>query len=281
MTDVIASLADAERPFDLVKVELGSLSMWQRWLRFNPWLEDPQYIESIVAKVTAAGFIEPLLGRVSAQDVLVAGPNYRETISFQYINSRMRAVLLELADVPRSATVYAPEALSALAARLSRRFHHFIGSEYLPTKQARLRHPRTRHEDVLRLSFRDASIDVYVSCEVLEHVPSIPLALTEAARVLRPGGRLIATVPFMYGSDSSTVRARLNGDAVEYLAEPEFHGNPVSDDGSLVFTLPGWDLLDDCRHAGFATASIVACSSSRYAITGAEIACVFVLTAVK
>jgi SAM-dependent methyltransferase len=41
----------------------------------------------------------------------------------------------------------------------------------------------------------DAAYDVAFSNSVLEHIPGLPSTLAEAARLLRPGGRLIATVP--------------------------------------------------------------------------------------
>ena len=46
--------------------------------------------------------------------------------------------------------------------------------------------------DVQALPFDDASFDVVVAAWMLYHVPNIPLGLTEIARVLTPGGTLVA-----------------------------------------------------------------------------------------
>jgi 2-polyprenyl-6-hydroxyphenyl methylase/3-demethylubiquinone-9 3-methyltransferase len=42
-----------------------------------------------------------------------------------------------------------------------------------------------------RLPFADGAFDVVVAADVLEHVPDLPAAVTELARVLAPGGRLV------------------------------------------------------------------------------------------
>ncbi len=46
--------------------------------------------------------------------------------------------------------------------------------------------------DVQRLPFADGSFDVVVAAWMLYHVPGLDRALAEVARVLRPGGRLVA-----------------------------------------------------------------------------------------
>ena len=71
-----------------------------------------------------------------------------------------------------------------------------IAREEMPSDQyARL---AFRVEDATRLSFPDRSFDVAVSYSTIEHIPG-PLnrraAMREMARVLRPGGHLVVTVP--------------------------------------------------------------------------------------
>lgn len=51
--------------------------------------------------------------------------------------------------------------------------------------------------DVQALPFREAAFDCVKATEILEHVPDTARALRECRRVLRPGGRLVATAPFL------------------------------------------------------------------------------------
>lgn len=53
--------------------------------------------------------------------------------------------------------------------------------------------------DATSLPFRSASVDGVVMCELLEHVPFPQGVVAEAHRVLRPGGLLLGSVPFIMG----------------------------------------------------------------------------------
>lgn len=48
------------------------------------------------------------------------------------------------------------------------------------------------------LPFQDASFDTVLCTQVLEHVADTERAMAEIARVLRPGGHALITVPFLY-----------------------------------------------------------------------------------
>ncbi|MEJ5989480.1 methyltransferase domain-containing protein [Ramlibacter sp. PS3R-8] len=112
-----------------------------------------------------------------------------------------------------------------------------------------------RHEDAMNLSYPDASFDLIVSNDVLEHIPDPAKALRECSRVLRPGGVVLATFPFQTGSEATVVRATLGAGGLKHLLPAQFHGNPVSAEGSLVFQDFGWDLLATMRQAGFSDAA--------------------------
>jgi SAM-dependent methyltransferase len=75
---------------------------------------------------------------------------------------------------------------------------HYVGVDY-PATGARL-YGACPHvfADAAELPLRDASVDAVVMIEVLEHLRRPAHALREAARVLRPGGHVYLTVPFLY-----------------------------------------------------------------------------------
>lgn len=52
--------------------------------------------------------------------------------------------------------------------------------------------------DIQDIPFADDTFDTILAIEVLEHIPEPLEALRECARVLRPNGHLILTVPFMW-----------------------------------------------------------------------------------
>lgn len=75
---------------------------------------------------------------------------------------------------------------------------HYIALDYPATGGAMYHARPDVFADGAALPFADASID-HVSClEVLEHVPDPANVIAEVARVLRPGGMLWLSMPFLY-----------------------------------------------------------------------------------
>ena len=84
----------------------------------------------------------------------------------------------------------------------------YFGLEYPPVVFGNL-NPELEHDsspvrglidiwaDGQCLPLADACVDTVLSLEVLEHLPKPEHCVAEMARVLRPGGRLLLTVPFL------------------------------------------------------------------------------------
>jgi SAM-dependent methyltransferase len=68
--------------------------------------------------------------------------------------------------------------------------------------------------DALRLPFADGTFDRIIASEVLEHIPDDVAAMTELARVLKPGGSMAVTVP------------RCGPEFVNWVLSDEYHDVP-------------------------------------------------------
>ena len=76
--------------------------------------------------------------------------------------------------------------------------------------------------DVTCMSFRDKSLDGVICSEVLEHVPNYQAALDEIARVLRPGGKLLITSPFVFPLHGPPDFWRFTPEAFQLLLREQF-----------------------------------------------------------
>jgi SAM-dependent methyltransferase len=265
-----------------------SFQDWREWVEQNKWVFDAQVIAQAVGEIAANGLIDPFYGYIDSAEVVVQGSNYRETIVARGLNSRLRAQMWLIVRIAmargRALRVYTPEAVTSFSDTIAKLFPDHIGSEYLIDEASRNKLPESKrnipHQDVMDLTFEGSSFDLYVSNEVMEHIPSIPRALSEARRILKTGGQFIATVPFRYMDENSFTKASIDTDGgIIYHVEPEYHGNPVDPGGSLVFTVPGWDIVGQCMEAGFAGASVEFISSRHFGVLGAEVAGIFILHA--
>jgi len=189
-------------------------------------------------------------------------PNWRERLECACgLNNRQRATLDFLGQLTQGTpALYATEQTTRLFARLQRDYPSIIGSEFLRdgTMAGESNHRQLRHEDVTRLTFADHRFDGVLSFDVLEHVPDFRSALGEIARVLKPGGYLLASFPFDTNEARTVVRASRTkaGDIVHHLP-PEYHGDPVDNAGCLCYQVFGWDILDEMRSAGFGDAQAI------------------------
>ena len=76
--------------------------------------------------------------------------------------------------------------------------------------------------DGVRIPFPDSSFDSVVAFEVFEHLFDLPNALSEINRVLRPNGRLLISVPFVWDEHEQPFDfARYTSFALEALASQE------------------------------------------------------------
>lgn len=69
---------------------------------------------------------------------------------------------------------------------------------------SRYRHlDKVEHADLSNLPMADDSVDLFICNHVLEHVPDVPLALSQIRRVLKPGGTAILQVPIAMKLDET------------------------------------------------------------------------------
>ncbi len=187
-------------------------------------------------------------------------PNWRERLECPIcgLNCRQRlSASMALEEMDRraggSSSLYVMEQVtpmfSVLAARLGDRC---VGSEFLGSGVAPGSvHDGLRHESAEELSFEDSTHDVVASNDVLEHVQDPRAAVAEVGRVLKPSGVFLFTIPFYPTLGQTRRRAEVvRGELLHY--EPaEYHGNPMSGAGSLVFNDFGWDFIHEFTRLGF------------------------------
>lgn len=109
----------------------------------------------------------------------------------------------------------------------NRRVLHFA-AELPVIRVMKSLHPATYHTssypdsdadvrlDIHAIDLPDESVDVVICSHVLEHVDD-NLALSEIARILSPGGQLIAMVPLIEGWDQTYENAEIDDDQAREL----------------------------------------------------------------
>ena len=196
--------------------------------------------------------------------------NWRETLLCPYCNMNNRQRLVAaiskkyLDEQPDKKSYFMEQVTPIFRWAKNRYGDRVTGSEYLGNDKISgksyisIRNgPFIRHEDIMSLSFADEQFDLIISNDVFEHIPNPAKAFGESFRVLKKNGLMIATFPFFGKDESSITRACKGLDGQIKNIHPEnFHGNPLSAEGSLVFTDFGWDVFDLIEKAGFDDAFI-------------------------
>lgn len=205
-------------------------------------------------------------------------PNWRERLVCPKCNlsNRNRASIHLLCDYILSdseSKIYIAEQTTPLYAYLKTRYSNLIGSEYIGDSLAygAVNEMGIRNEDFTKLTFADNYFDNVFSFDVFEHIPDYIKAFSESLRVLKPGGKLLFSVPFNRDNEKNLVRAIIKNGQVEHIYPPEFHGDPLNaSEGCLCFYHFGWEVLEELKSVGFASAYALTFYSRELAYLGGE-----------
>jgi SAM-dependent methyltransferase len=203
--------------------------------------------------------------------------NWRERVAcpITYFNNRMRATfhLFDIEMQPYTdIKLYITEQVTPIYKYFAERYPLTTGSEFLGESLpfGSCDKKGIRNENLCALSFPDKSFDTLVSLDVLEHIPDYLSAFLECARVLKDGGKMMWSVPFIASSPNNLVRSKIVNGQIVHVHPPEYHGDPLSGDGVLCYQHFGWEMLDQMRAAGFRDAYAIAYLSAEFGYLGNE-----------
>lgn len=132
-----------------------------------------------------------------------------------------------------------------ISAKLRREAPGYVASQFFAARPLGSTVEGFRNENLEAQTFAEGSFDLVVSLDVMEHVNRPDVALREIARTLRPGGAYLFTAPTYKERLVTERRALYRPDGgIDHLAPPEYHGNPISDAGSLVTFHYGYDFAE-------------------------------------
>jgi len=115
--------------------------------------------------------------------------------------------------------------------------------------------PRTTNQNLEALTFADASFDLVMTSDVMEHVRLADRAHREIRRVLAPGGIYLFTVPH-FRSGQTVLRVEIvdpdRPECDRMLLPPEYHGDANDPSGrALTYRAYGVDLDGELAGLGF------------------------------
>jgi SAM-dependent methyltransferase len=271
-------------------LEIGAYSFasfeeWQSWRQRNPWFGFQSAPKEIADHCVDSGITSRWFGYIPPSNVTCRTPNYRESLCGNGFNPRQRAILETLLVLTKGweqdVRIYAAEAITPFARELKARYPNFVGSEYAPSAEDQAQIAPVEHQDLASLTYPNERFDICITNEVFEHLTDLRASIAELKRVLSPGGILLSTFPFFHNRRDSLIKASLNGlGDVEYVMEAEYHGNPMdSNRGSLVFQIPGWDILNIVQDAGFKHSGFLLMTSKKAGFTSRDYPGIMVLMA--
>lgn len=95
--------------------------------------------------------------------------------------------------------------------------------------------PGVSNQTLEKLTYPDGHFDVVITSDVMEHVRLDERAHREIARVVRPGGVYLFTVPHFRDRESTLVRVEVSDPddpaSDKFLTDPEYHGDANSAGG--------------------------------------------------
>jgi SAM-dependent methyltransferase len=135
--------------------------------------------------------------------------------------------------------------------KLAKQCRSYTATQYDPLLGFGNTHPVAgyRSENLEKQTFPDRSFDLVITQDVFEHIFDAPTAFMEIARTLRPGGAHIFTTPLVNKGKHSEKWASLSETGIVYHHPPEYHGNPMSPEGSLVTWHWGEDIVTHIKNA--------------------------------
>lgn len=112
------------------------------------------------------------------------------------------------------------------------------------------------NQNLEALTFDEASFDIVITSDVMEHVRLDSLAHREIRRILRPGGRYIFTVPHYRHTRNNLERVAIidpsDPEQDQYVMEKEYHGDANSEDGrALAYRVYGTEIDETLKELGF------------------------------
>jgi SAM-dependent methyltransferase len=152
----------------------------------------------------------------------------------QYVPSWRHLRIHESSPEPRGISV-----------KMQQQCSNYVATQFIPSQPLGVEYNGFRNENLECLTFPDQSFDVVVSLDVMEHVNDYETCFREIYRTLAVGGHYIFSAPTYKELVLSRRVARflLDG-SEEHYEPPEYHGNPVNEQGALVTFRYGYDFAE-------------------------------------